>query len=225
MEMSVAEAELWHRYRAHGDMNARDSLFAQHVGWAKGIAWNVRRRIVAASVDGDDFVQNATIGLLEAMSRYDPQRGIPFRAYATRRVRGSVFNGIRAILGDRRAAPEEGRFASRLDHLQESGVESSLDYVIESVVGLGLGFLLESVQASVVDRQDGLAYAQSMELGDHLRSAVDSLPDRLKFIIQAHYFNHIPFNDIAAMWGITKGRISQLHRSALEKLRVELGGD
>ncbi|NJL18613.1 MAG: hypothetical protein HC938_17105, partial [Nitrospira sp.] len=47
--------------------------------------------------DKADYVQNASIGLLEAISRFEPERGIPFAAFALPRVRGAVLNGLRTL--------------------------------------------------------------------------------------------------------------------------------
>lgn len=215
---AAAEAELWVRYRIDGDTAARDRLYQQHAPWAKAIARSVHRRVWAYPVDSDDFVQNATIGLLEAISRYNPDRGIPFRAYATPRVRGAVFNGLRAIIGERRAPAPEARFSERLEHLAAED-DNPLQGIVDSVVGLGLGFMLEAGQAVPIETRDGLVYAQLQEREARLLAAVEQLSPRLKFIVQAHYFNHVPFHELASSWGLTKGRVSQLHRAALSNLR------
>lgn len=219
--LEPAETELWVRFKGGNDPAARDRLFLHYVPWATSIARSVHRRVWAYPVDRDDFVQNATIGLLEAMSRYDPDRGIAFRSYATPRVRGAVFNGLRAILGDRIATRDESRFAARLENLHETDEGSALDGVVDSIVGLGIGYMLDEAIRSmtVVSAADGLAYAQTSETEARLLAAVDRLPERLKAVIKSHYFQHLPFNELAAQWGLTKGRISQLHKAALVRLR------
>lgn len=222
--MEPAEAELWARIRSKdGDRAALDELVRRYMPWVTTIARSVHRRVWAYPVDGDDFVQNATIGLLEAMARFDPGLGVPFQAYARTRVRGAVFNGLRAILGDRNSVGDRGRFTERSDLLHEAGCGDAFQDVVDSIVGLGLGYMLdEVVRAGDQCMEGGLAYAQAYEARSQLARAVDRLPSRLKEIIQAHYFRFVPFCQIAADWGLTKGRVSQLHKTALDRLRDAL---
>lgn len=218
----AAETELWLRYKSAGDHGARDVLFLQYAPWATAIARSVHRRIRVYQADRDDFVQNATIGLLEAMSRYDPARGIAFRHYAQPRIRGAVFNGLRAIVGERPSAADSARFAARLGILRQAGDAegSGFDTVVDAIVGLGIGYLLDEVGQSGYGRNsDAFSHAEASEMQARLQAAVSALPDRLKLIVQSHYFQYVPFKDIASQLGITKGRVSQLHRAALDKLR------
>jgi RNA polymerase sigma factor for flagellar operon FliA len=217
----LSEPELWSRYRVSGDAEARDRLFLHYAPWASSIARHVHARVRAYQIDRDDFVQNATIGLLEAMSRFDPARGIAFRSYAQPRVRGAVFNGLRAILGDRPAASEEAKFAERLQHLQDAGEgESAFDSVVNAILNLGLGCLLD--EAALSDQDGCLHYAHTSQLETRLGVAIKGLPERLRMIVHAHYFLHVPFQEIAAQLRLTKGRISQLHKEALMRLRASL---
>ena len=216
------ELELWQRYRDHGDCDARDRLFLHYVPWATGIARGVHYRVRAYQVDRDDFIQNATIGLLEAMSRYDPTRGVPFRSYAQPRVRGAVFNGLRSILGDRPTPSDESRFAARLESFQDDGSDgNAFENIVASIVGLGIGFLLDEATEGQA-ANDVLTRVEQSEIASALVLAVAHLPDRLKLIIQSHYFQHVPFQELASKLGLTKGRISQLHKAALMELKRDL---
>lgn len=224
-----AEAELWRSYRERTDEDARDRLFLHHMPWATSIARNVHRRVHAYAVDRDDFVQNATIGLMEAIARFEPQRGIAFRSYATPRVRGAVFNGLRAILGDRPTAAQD-RYAARLQAIQEGreGREGgAFEQILDAVVGLSLGYMLDDAVQSLVDGGEGsgsaFEYARQDQARARLLKAVERLPARQQLIIRAHYFQYVPFVELAERFGVTKGRISQLHHEALSRLRNLMG--
>ncbi|MDQ3286723.1 MAG: sigma-70 family RNA polymerase sigma factor [Pseudomonadota bacterium] len=224
MEASeLAEEAMWQRYRHSHDPAARDWLYLLHVPWATGIARSIHHRVRSYPADRDDFVQNATMGLLEAIARFDPGRGIAFRLYARPRVRGAVFNGLRAILGERTRLRDDGRFAARLEQMQEAGEGSAFDHLVDTIVGLGVGYLLdEGAQAACAGTGDALAYAQTAEIQNRLLKTVTALPERLRAIIREHYFQYVPFKDIAAKMGVSKGRVSQLHGEALSRLRTGL---
>lgn len=218
----AAEAELWGRYKVAADVAARDRLLLHYAPWAASIARSVHRKVWALPADSDDFVQNARVGLIEAISRFDPNRGIPFVAYAKPRVRGAVFNGLRAILSDRMTSGEQARHASRLESLHEESSGDAFDTVVDSIVGLGLGYLLDDTARHAVVVEDGLAYVHTSQRTARLEAAIAKLPDRLRAIIESHYFRYVPFHELATSAGLTKGRISQLHRAALGHLRTAL---
>lgn len=211
-----AETQLWRQYRQGRDLAARDRLFMQYMPWAASVGRSVYRRISIYNLDSDDFVQNAELGLLDAISRFDPDRGIDFRAYAKARVRGAVFNGLRVLLSERGVSNDDMRYAERLAHLHRSDVDA-FDSVVDAIVGLGIGYLLD--HAGNEGSGDAYAYVKRDQTNATLVQAVNRLPDRLRHLIKEHYFNHVPFRDLAESMGVTKGRVSQLHHDALRRLR------
>lgn len=216
MSMESAEHELWRRYRNDGDQVARDYLFLRYLPWAKSIAAAVAKRLRWGVLDWSDHVQNANIGLLEAMSRYDPDRGVDFMGYAKRRVRGAVFNAIRSTY--RRAQPtgRDASYQDRVDSLGVEAVDDALMAFVDTVVGLGLGAMLEMAEPSPAEADP---FAQYSGL---LQDALIDLPDRQREILLQHYFMQVQFQDIAKSMNVTKGRVSQLHKAALGSLRQAL---
>lgn len=221
--MDSRELDLWSRWTGGRDRGARDALTQRHVAWARLVARDVYLKVRLRGTEWGDYVQNATIGLLEAIDRYDPDRGIEFRTYARHRVRGAVFNGLRHLVStaqDYRSATVE-RSAS----LSGGGTSDQLEAFVSWTVGLGIGHLLEA--ASLVDEQidqgrGPYATAVSDQLSDALRRALEQLPEREQMVLTLHYFQHVPFVDIASQLQVTKGRISQIHRQAIETLRAQM---
>jgi RNA polymerase sigma factor for flagellar operon FliA len=170
-------------------------------------------------MDWSDFAQNATVGLLEAMSRFDPERGLDFMAYAKLRVQGAVFNGVRVFMTGVDRGARAHRSQDRLDHLAGDEPEGGdlLSAFIETVTGLGAGLLLE--HASPMTAEGLQREMENQELGLLLAQALQRLPERERLVLTAHYINQVPFNVVAEQIGLTKGRISQIHRSALGNLR------
>lgn len=221
------EKELWLRFKSSQDAEARDRLVRHYSPWATSIARSIHRRVWAYPVDSDDFVQNATIGLLEAMSRFDPERGIVFEAYAKARVRGAVFNGLRAIVGDRLQPQDSRRAQARLELIREAGEEGdALARLLDAVVGLGIGYLIDdSVRlAGMAKPEDAYAYATRNETSRKVLSAMARLPDRYRKIVEDHYFHEVAFIEIASRLGVTKGRVSQIHKAAMAHMREYLAG-
>src|SRR6187401_2394243 len=102
------EHALWLAYRRDGDAAARVQIYGRYQPWARSVARDVFRRLRNPLLEWGDYVQNASVGLLEAMGRFDVGRGIDFIAYARPRVRGAVFNGVRVFI-DRHGGGREER--------------------------------------------------------------------------------------------------------------------
>lgn len=214
------ETDLWYRYLRDGDLPARDQLFLIHRVWAGIVARSVFRRLSIRHVDCADFVQNAELGLLDAMSRYAPDRGIEFRAFARARVRGAVFNGLRVMLQDRGVSQDDRRYAERLAQMHDGGQTDAFDTIVDAIVALGIGYLLDHSAEHAA--ADAFAYASRTQTHARLMAAVARLPERLRDVVEQHYFHHVPFAAIATDLGVTRGRMSQLHRDALTRLRESL---
>ncbi len=210
--MESIEQELWRRHAQEGDTEARDFLFLRYSPWARSVAAAVARRTGLRMMDWADHAQNAQVGLLEAMSRYDASLGVDFMAYAKPRVRGAVFNGMRCFLRADAADSRKRISVDRLESLHEYA-DDPLTAFVDTVVGLGLGLLLDG------DLRGDDTSAGIDGYSPVLRDALLKVPGRHREILIAHYLRQIPFQDVARELGVTKGRVSQLHKEGLGMLR------
>jgi RNA polymerase sigma factor for flagellar operon FliA len=222
MEALTDEPALWGRYRRQGDREAQQLLFARYAPWARATARDVYRRVRILQVEWTDYAQNAMIGLLEAISRYDPERGVDFMAYAKPRVRGAVFNGLRSYLNE--SAPRQSwdaRQRDRYESLQDAGEDDLLTQLVSTVSGLAVGYLfdLESAPAFSSGSESVERQLDKRNVSSTLREAVKLLPEREELVLRLHYFQHVPFVEIAKLLGLTKGRISQIHKAGITRLR------
>jgi RNA polymerase sigma factor FliA len=222
------ERRLWKRWREEREIAARNALVLQYSPWARMVARDVYRRVHSLGDAWHDCVQNALIGLLEAMDRFDPDREIKFETYARYRVRGAVFNGLRILresLAQSSNAYDQTRAVlDRVESFEDSAASDPLEAFVATTVGLGLGFLLEA--KSFPDREestDAYAELEKEELSMAVIDGIERLNEREQAILTLHYFHHVPFVEIASQLGVTKGRISQLHKRALERMRIILG--
>jgi len=222
--MESSERLLWESWLIGRDMAARDSLVLLHSPWARLVAKDVFVRVYGANFTWQDCTQNALIGLIEAISRFDAARGVDFHTFARHRVRGAVFNGLRAM---REVAPPsrpDPHLAERVESLREGDTDDPFDAFVSMTVGLGIGFLLDSLPASANEPSPPEAYAESERNAMYasVAHAAEALPERERLIVTLHYYHRVPFVQIAGQLGVSKGRVSQLHKRALALLRSEL---
>lgn len=222
--MDSCEQTLWQRWREGREAAARDALVVKYSPWTRLVARDVYMRIHSLDDIWSDCVQNALVGLLEAIDRFDPFRGASFQTFARYRVRGAVFNGLRtlreSLARGTRVPYRVEAVRDRLESFENDESSDPLDAFVAVTVGLGLGFLLDSASfpgsEAVAD-----AYAE-LEKAELAKAVLDSLPllgEREQTILTLHYYHYLPFVDVAAQLGVTKGRVSQLHKRALEQLR------
>lgn len=220
--MDDEERQLWERYRSPDPSHAHQELFFRYVPWARAVARDVYRRVRISQVEWGDYAQNATIGLLEAMTRFDPGRGVDFMGYARARVRGAVFNGLRAFLQDLQHRDWQGRAEDRLGSWSTEG-DDILGHLIDSVVGLGIGFLIDSaVQDDSYQLEEPSRVVERHQMNRALDAAISQLPDRERLVVAMHYQEYVPFVEIANLLGVTKGRVSQIHHAALTRIRESI---
>lgn len=227
---AVAAATLWREFIVTRDAGLRNELIEIYRPLARKLATRMYVLRRDNSVAFTDYLQYASVGLVEAVNRYEPARLVLFETFATYRVRGAILNGLakESELAAQRhywATREQERIESLKSHAGETGsLADALTELVDVTVGLAFGVLLESTAEPADESPSANPYAAA-EIGEvvrRLRRAVDALPERERAIVELHYYRHEAFQDIAAGLGITKGRVSQLHSRALRLMRTAL---
>src|SRR3990172_3715097 len=99
---------LWQRYKVHGDLHAREQIILDYAYLAK---FAVERLHVypSASVDYDDLLGYAIVGLIDAVEKFDLSQGVKFETYALTRIRGAVLDALRSSDWTPRSVKSKGR--------------------------------------------------------------------------------------------------------------------
>jgi RNA polymerase sigma factor FliA len=221
------DRERWRVYVVSRSADAREQLVVRYLGLAKIMAARLYQRRSDNSVAFGDYLQYARVGLVEAIDHYDPGRDVPFEAFSTYRIKGAILNGLESeseIAAQRafwsRRARE--RFDSIRQHEVRGDRRPSLEELVSLTVGLALSHVIEHDGGEPIDESlaaNPYAVTELAQLERTVRSLLPALPEREREIIRRHYDEHVEFREIALEWGLTKGRVSQLHAQALQRLR------
>ena len=226
------EASLWRRFKFEQDLACRLHLFNRYQDIAAQIAGREFRSRPSYGLERGDFLQLASQGLLEAIDRFDPLRGIPFQVFARYRISGAIRDGLsRSSEGAAQYSFQKRIEAERLRSLREAegGTETgALEELARQAVGLAIGFMLGELASfeTLPESEHPVDPYQSLTWREMLASAkqaIARLPEKERVVIQLHYLKNVPFGQIAELMGLSKGRISQLHRAGLEHVRQILG--
>ena len=222
-DVKANEQHLWAIWAEDKSPSSRAALINFYSPWARLVARDVYLRVVGLGEIWRDCSQNAMVGLMEAIDRYELDRGAKFETYARHRVRGAVFNGLRNL--HERAKIQvsfEALTAERIESLAVTG-NDPLESFADLTGMLGLSALLAARSVPTEDAADPAYYAMRVsERSEVVSALLDELPERDRNILTMHYYHHIPFIEIATSLGITKGRVSQLHKRALQSIRIGL---
>ena len=221
---------IWMQFVASRQASLRERLIDSYLPLAKRVAARAYRLRRDDSVPFDDYLQYARVGLVEAVDRYNPLSKASFETFSSYRIRGAILNGLgkESEVGAQRAYWRL-HTRERMDSIAPRALHWSgnagLEDFIAITVGLALGYLLEE-SSDIVDSSVGSNPYEAVELAQLRtlsRELVEQLPEREGTLIRLHYFEHQEFQLIAEEFGITKGRVSQLHSQALGRLRDLLG--
>jgi len=237
---------LWQRYKADGDLDAREQLIIYHLDLVKYIAGRMAVR-VPSSVSEDDLLGWGVLGLIDAVEKFDIEQNIKFSTYAAFRIRGAIVDEIRSLdwaprtlrlrarqvdaaveqlRGEYRREPTIGEIAQRLE-MKPEDVETVLASIRDvATVSLNDVFTDEdgetvSAAAFVADREirTPLDDAMRQESVERLTEAIGRLPEAHQKVLHLYYYEELTLKEIGAVLDVSESRICQIHKEATRRLR------
>lgn len=192
-------AQLWARCRA-GDASSRERLIERYMPLAQALSRRVRA-IDTAVADSDDLASAAFLGLIDAVDRFEPGRGVPFEAYASLRIRGAMIDELRRVSQRSRNASAE-----------ETPRTLSLDDLVDNDQ-------LHIVGATEDDIHESFEHE---DLRGRVEGALAGLPPRQREVLARYYADALTLREAGVRMGISEARACQLHGRAIVNLRRAL---
>ena len=205
---------------------------------------------VPVFVSRDDIRSAALMGLLDAASRFDPRRGVLFKTFAERRIRGAVFDEVRRMDWFSRSLREkQSRLGKTTDDLgkqlgrapEDAEIATALEMELDEfhelqlqVSQLGYVSLHENLDDDdessrmFIDNLEDTgqrSVQERMEAGEltrELAGYLEQLSEKERLVIALLYYEELSQKEIAEVLDLTEGRISQLHSQALGKLKFKM---
>ncbi|MDG2112353.1 MAG: FliA/WhiG family RNA polymerase sigma factor, partial [Actinomycetota bacterium] len=240
--------ELWARYRAEHLSTDRDRLVLNYSPLVKFVASRVGAGL-PQSVELNELISTGMFGLLDAIEKFEPERGFKFETYAMARIKGAILDHLRASDWvprsvrtkarqiERAYARFESRFhrAPTTEELAEDlGLPiERVEEMMRQVANTGLVALDETVGGdrgesitlgdTVADRGAGpVEMFDDDELRHRLGGLINQLPEREKLVLALYYYAGMTLADIGDVLGVTESRICQVHTKAVLHLKARL---
>ncbi len=239
-------ADLWDRYKGSEEPAAREGLILHYSPLVKFVAGRVGVGL-PRNVEHADLVQYGMFGLIDAIDKFEPERGFKFETYAVNRIKGSILDELRALdwvpRSVRARAREIQRSLAELEHsLQRTPSEqeladfmdwrkSDLQNALAEISNLGMVALDELLNpgerdsASLGDlmadprtSHPGGSF-EKQEMRHFLADAISRLPDRERLVVTLYYYEGMTLAEIGNVLDVTESRICQIHTKAVMSLR------
>jgi RNA polymerase sigma factor for flagellar operon FliA len=247
MGRASGDAELagwWDRWLGNRDAKARERLIVHYSPLVKFVAGRVGAGL-PSSVDPGDLVSAGVFGLIDAVERFDSDRGVKFETFAVPRIRGAIFDGLRSLDWVPRSVRSRAREVETAFHDLEAklgrspaddelsthlGISATefqrwLAAIASTTVGpldraLVAGAEPRSLRGETPDSPSG-AY-EEVEVRKAVRTEVRKLPDREKLVLSLYYDEGLTLAEIGGVLGVTESRVSQIHTKAVLQLRSRM---
>jgi RNA polymerase sigma factor for flagellar operon FliA len=216
----------------------------------KRLAFDMRQHL-PAHVEMDDLVSAGTLGLVDAVRKFDLSRKVKIESYARHRIRGSILDALRGLDPATRDMRRRARRVEETYHdleaklgrpVKDEEIAGALGISLKAwhrwareIHGLGSGGSQRRETATTVRtrpvgdegwvavlQEDPFDLCYRREQRDLLNRALTRLPERERLIVTLYYQQGLTMKQIATRLDIDESRVSQLHAEALERLKVRV---
>ena len=228
----------------------REQLILDHLPQIKYIAQRISTKL-PSHVELNDLVGAGVLGLLDAIEKFDPTRGVKFKTYAELRIKGAILDSLRNLDWAPRSLRKKskdlekvykeleqrlGRPATDKEICDEMEISLEVFYeLLDQIKGLNLGSFHElAAQDDERNSEPLVRYVpdapqldpyfvfHKSEIRNLLAGAIDALPKKERLVVSLYYFDELTMKEIGKVLGVNESRVSQLHTKAMLRLRTKL---
>ncbi len=240
---------LWASYKLSGGRELRDQLIVHYAPLVKYVAGRVATGL-PQSVDQADLVSYGIFGLIDAIEKFDLDRGFKFETYAIARIKGNIIDELRSLDW----VPRSVRAKARALEKAYSELEGELHRTpTDTELAIELGLTEEQLQATLGqisftglvaldemlsggERGDSTTLGDSLpdsgvgpvaayeveEMRHILADAINLLPEREKMVLTLYYYEGLTLAEIGSILGVTESRVCQIHTKSVLQLRSRI---
>ena len=240
---------LWGDYTRTRSQDARDRLIVQYSPLVKYVAGRVGVGL-PRNVEQADLASFGVFGLIDAIEKFDPERGFKFETYAIARIKGAILDELRSIDWVPRSVrskarnleqamakleSENHRSPNDAEVAEEMGItEKQLRNTLSQISHVGVVALDEMLSGgdrgesvtlgdTVADQRAGpMDVFEVEEMRQILADSINRLPEREKIVLTLYYYEGLTLAEIGRVLGVTESRVCQIHTKAVLQLRTQL---
>ncbi len=244
-------AALWDQYKADDDSGARDALIVHFSPLVKYVAGRVAVGL-PPNVEQADLVSYGMFGLIDAIDKFEPERGFKFETYAISRIKGAILDELRSIDWVPRSVRSKLRQIEKaiakleaLHHRPATDAEladelewtaDQLQTALNQISQVGLA-ALDEILTVPGEKGESITLGETIpdtsmhgpmgafevaETRQLLGQAINDLPEREKLVLTLYYYETMTLQEVGQVLGVTESRVCQIHTKAVLHLRSRL---
>ncbi len=247
-------AAVWRRFTATRDPMARERLVLSYAPMVKYVAGRIGSTL-PSYIDLEDLTSYGLVGLLDAIDRFEPARGVKFETFALTRIRGAIIDELRSLdwapralrhrqrqLMRAMAAIEQRKGRPATDEELAAALEvelAELDGLLAEIASSSMAALEEvfgtggdddetfSLGDAIEDANspDPSAVSEHASIRDLLADAIVRLPERERIVVSLYHYDNLSLREIGEVLGVTESRASQLRTKGIMRLRAALDAE
>jgi RNA polymerase sigma factor for flagellar operon FliA len=212
------------------DQAQRDALAREHMQLLERIVASMTIRFGGVT-EPDELRSFAMVGLASAIERYDESRGVPFGAYASRRIRGAVYDGLAQASWFPRRLMRQIAFYRRADEMMHYAAETpaardtveTAHHLADRLQELATAYVTTYAAGGLGEQASSQPEAEELverkQYADRLQDHLETLPEAQQTLIRLYFYEDLPLSEIATRLGYHKSWASRALGAALGKLR------
>ncbi len=241
--------KLWLEYSKRKSTDVREKIIIEYASLVKIVAGRLSMYL-GYTVEYDDLLGYGTFGLIDAIDKFDYEKGVKFETYASLRIRGAILDQIRRLdwiprtlrqkqkkleQAYHKIEGEQGRLATDEEVAGELNITmEELETWQNQTFSMNLVSLDEYLEQGSEVRMDSRGSSQfeqpervveKQELKDMLASALEFLTENERKVIVLYYYEELTLKEISHILEVSESRVSQLHTKALQKMKSRLGAN
>ncbi len=241
-------AELWAQYKAKPSRAVRDQLILHYSPLVKFVAGRVAAGL-PQNVEQSDLVSYGIFGLIDAIDKFDLERGYKFETYAIARIKGAMLDELRSVDWVPRSVRAKARQVEKAyaklearfkrtptdeEIAEELGMtDTQFQDLLGKVSFVGLVALDEVLSIGGSERGESLTLGDTIadagagpvgqyeveEMRQLLAESINRMPDREKMVLTLYYYEGLTLAEIGSVLGVTESRVCQIHTKSVLQLR------
>ncbi|MGG2199673.1 MULTISPECIES: FliA/WhiG family RNA polymerase sigma factor [Paenibacillus] len=243
----LANIEMWKRWREEHDTVAKQTLIETYLPLVDYVSGRLSIGL-PKNVSRDDLISYGVMGLIDAIEKFDYERGLQFETYASWRIRGAMIDGLRQ--GDwvpRSVREKAKKIEEAYQKLEQQYLRSVTDAEMSAYLQVSEGDFQQMVQdiavTTVCSIDDPIreeeaetrlsllidekaknpeSKVKEVYLKDTLAQAIERLTEKERTVVSLFYYEELSLSEIAEVMSLSPSRISQLHSKAILRLRGSL---
>ncbi len=238
---------LWKEYMSTKNSEIRDKIILEYAPLVKIVAGRLSIYL-GYNVEYDDLVGYGIFGLIDAIDKFDYDKGVKFETYASLRIRGAILDQIRKMDWiPRSLRQKQKKMEAAISKIETQYGRPAKDEEIASELGIeteeliswqgqakitniiSLDEFVEAAGEKEVNAIKSNSYEQpesialKNEIKQQLMDSLETLTDKERKVILLYYYEELTLKEISKILEVSESRVSQLHTKALQKMKVKLG--